>query len=291
VKFHRVYIELSNICGLQCSFCPPQSAPKSIMELDFFEFIIAQVASYTDEVACHVMGDPLALSNLHDYLDLFEKYHLKALLTTSGYFIKQHRVETLLHPAIKQINISLNSFNKNNRGGEVLEGYLEPIFSLIEQKLRGDKEIFINLRLWNLDQAMGERGFNEKIFEAFGRRLGNDLFEGYQSQVHTHIWRIAYKTRFHFDRYFEWPSLDNPYDGDGRCEGLKSHVAILQSGVVVPCCLDSEGVMALGNLHEASLETILTDKRATRIREGFKEGKAVELLCQHCSYKRRFNEK
>jgi len=93
----------------------------------------------------------------------------------------------------------------------------------------------------------------------------------------------------HFDTYFEWPSLNNPVYGDGTCQGLQSHIGILADGRVVPCCLDGDGIMTLGNLHERSLDEILHDERTVRIVNGFKEGKAVEELCQKCSYKERFN--
>jgi hypothetical protein len=101
--------------------------------------------------------------------------------------------------------------------------------------------------------------------------------------------RLASKVLIHFDSYFEWPSLNNRDYGDGTCQGLQSHFAVLASGVVVPCCLDCDGIIELGSLHEHSLSDILAGQRAVDILEGFKEGRAVEELCRKCSYKERFN--
>jgi radical SAM protein with 4Fe4S-binding SPASM domain len=102
--------------------------------------------------------------------------------------------------------------------------------------------------------------------------------------------RLDNKVLLHFDNYFEWPSLQNPIYGHGTCQGLSSHIAILASGVVVPCCLDSQGVMPLGDIKNKSLQEILFDKRAIDIRDGFHKNICIEELCQKCSYKDRFKE-
>ncbi len=289
MKFYRIYIELTNVCGLSCSFCPTKSLPTQEMDLDFFESIVNQAKVYTKEIACHVVGDPLTLSNLDAYLDIIHKHGLKVMLTTSGYFLKKHSYDTLFHPCVKQINISLNSFNKNDTS-ITFEQYMKPVLALCEAKLEREEDIFINLRVWNLDEMMSERTFNETLFEklssAFGTKL--DLKTIYEEKPKS--LRLASKILVHFDNYFEWPSLNNRNYGHGTCQGIQSHVAILASGKVVPCCLDCDGIIELGDLHENTLDEILTAKRAVNMLEGFKEGKAVEELCQKCSYKDRFND-
>jgi radical SAM protein with 4Fe4S-binding SPASM domain len=101
---------------------------------------------------------------------------------------------------------------------------------------------------------------------------------------------LASKVLLNFDDYFEWPSLSNPIYGDGYCGGLDSHFAILSDGKVVPCCLDYEAVIELGDLKHQSLCEILSSNKACAIKEGFKQSMAVEELCQKCSYKSRFIE-
>jgi radical SAM protein with 4Fe4S-binding SPASM domain len=288
MKFYRIYIELTNICGLSCSFCPTKELPNKEMDLVFFESVIAQAKHYTKEIACHVVGDPLTQSNLGAYLDIIHKYGLKAMLTTSGYFLKKHSYDTLFHPCVKQINISLNSYNKNDTS-LTFEQYIIPVLNLCHEKLKRKKELFINLRVWNLDEMMSEYAFNEILFtklnESFGTQLVlKDIYKERPKSI-----RLESKVLVHFDNYFEWPSLNNENYGDGTCQGLQSHVAILASGKVVPCCLDCDGIIELGDLHDSSLEEIVSSKRAQAMLSGFKEGKAVETLCQKCSYKERFN--
>jgi len=288
MKFYRVYIELTNVCGLSCSFCPTKELPSTEMDLAFFESVIVQAKEYTKEIACHVVGDPLTQSNLHEYLDIIHKYGLKAMLTTSGYFLKKHSYNTLFHPCVKQINISLNSFNKNDTS-LTFEQYITPVLALCEAKLAREEELFINLRVWNLDEMMSERAFNDILFEKLSTVFNTSLSLDRIYKERPKSIRVASKILIHFDNYFEWPSLTNKKYGDGTCQGLQSHIGILASGKVVPCCLDCDGIIELGNLHESSLAEILVNMRSTNIIQGFKEAKAVEELCQKCSYKERFN--
>jgi radical SAM protein with 4Fe4S-binding SPASM domain len=257
------------------------------MDLHFFNEVVSQASCYTKEIACHVMGDPLTHTDLASYLNIIEIHDMKAILTTSGYFLKKQSYETLFHSAVKQINVSLNSYNKNDTA-LTFDQYLTPVLALCGEKLAQKADLFINLRVWNLDELMSEASFNrelfEKLSEAFDVKLS--LEEIYQERPKSI--RLAEKILLHFDTYFEWPSLENPVYGDGTCLGLQSHIGILADGRVVPCCLDGEGVITLGNLHEKGLDEILRGERATAMIEGFKKGKAVEELCQKCSYKERF---
>ncbi len=283
MKFNRIYIEITNICGLQCSFCPTSTTNNKIMQLDFFENIVSQAKKFTNEIVLHVMGDPLVLSNIVDYLDIIQKYDIKAMVTTSGFYMPRHTPEVLFHPSIKQINISLNSFNKNSPK-ITLEEYLNPILELCGAKIEHFNEPFLNLRLWNIDANKSEEDFNNQIFHKLSNYFGTKIkYTNEKKGV-----RLASKIILHFDSYFEWPSLSNQIYGDGYCGGLSSHIAILNDGRVVPCCLDYEGVIELGNLHYTKLEDILISDKVSKIRANFMNKKATEELCQKCSYKSRF---
>jgi len=288
MKFYRAYVEITNVCGLKCSFCPVKSLPAVQMPLSLFESVVMQLKPYTREIACHVVGDPLTLGNLSEYLDIIHKYRMRAVLTTSGYFLKKQSYETLFHPCVKQINISLNSYNKNETALS-FEQYIAPVIDLCHAKLEMGENIFINLRVWNLDEMMSERAFNTALFQKLSKTFHTvlDLEEVYREQPKSI--RLDSKILIHFDSYFEWPSLDNRVYGDGTCQGLQSHIAILASGKVVPCCLDCDGIIGLGDMKTDTLREILSGNRAERMIAGFRAGKAVETLCQKCSYKTRFN--
>lgn len=170
------------------------------------------------------------------------------------------------------------------------EAYMEPIIALCHAKLDTAKQMFINLRIWNLDDANSEHTFNETLFAYLENAFKTALHVKTLPMENKATIRLAEKILLHFDRYFEWPSLNHTECFDAPCQGLSSHFGILSSGIVVPCCLDKDGIIALGNLHVTSLQSILEGSRVRDIRQGFAKGKAVELLCQKCLYKQRFKE-
>ena len=257
------------------------------MPLDFFNSVITQLQPYTKSLAFHVMGDPLTLSNLDEYLDTTFDKGFEVELTTSGYYLQGKSFQTLFHPAVRQVNISLNSFNKNSLN-LTFDDYMDAVLKLCSEKVANYPKPFINLRLWNFDEACSEADFNQRLFEKLEEAfdISLDLEKLYKD--HLKSIRLASKVLLHFDSYFEWPTLQSTHNSQGSCYGLKSHIGILADGSVVPCCLDGDGVINLGNLYEQKLEDILSSKRAIAISKGFTEGKAVEELCQKCSYKDRF---
>ena len=152
--------------------------------------------------------------------------------------------------------------------------------------------MFINFRIWNLDENQSAKAFNQKVFEYANAFFGVNLdLEDIYIQKPKNI-KVARKIFFNFDDYFSWPTLQsNHFQENGYCHGLSSHFGILSSGSVVPCCLDKDGIINLGNVHNESIENILNSLRVKKIQMGFSNHKAVELLCQKCEYKTRFDER
>ena len=101
--------------------------------------------------------------------------------------------------------------------------------------------------------------------------------------------RIAHRTYLEYGDKFDWPDLTAP-EGSQKifCYGLRDQLGVLCDGTVVPCCLDHEGNLALGNLLNEDMETILNSPRAKAIYEGFSHREATEELCRKCGYARRF---
>lgn len=291
MKFSRAYVEITNICGLSCSFCPSKEQSYQTMGVDFFKHALQELKPYTDEIALHVMGDPMVLSNLREYLDCAHAFGFKVMITTSGFYLDEVRRQNLFHPSLRQVNISLNSFNKNSVSC-TFEAYMEPILALCDEKLSRKGDFFINLRLWNLDDVHSESHFNERLFALLKEHFSlKQEALALQISGERQSIRLASKVLLHFDRYFEWPSLHNRVVGDGYCLGLQKQIAVLADGRVVPCCLDGEGIITLGNLHVTNLDKILQSERSTYIREGFERAMCTEELCQKCSYKERFKTK
>lgn len=258
------------------------------MDLELFDSLNSELKELTKELAYHIVGDPLVLKNLNEYLNISKKHRLKVNITTTANNINKTHYETLQNEAIKQINFSINSYNANSHK-KSFEEYLEPILNFVSFAQTSKHEYFINFRIWNLDEEKSAKDFNTKVFarinEFFKTTL--DIEKIYKDKPKSI--RLARKIFIHFDSYFSWPRLNSEViSKNGFCYGLSSHFGILASGDVVPCCLDQNACINLGNIKEYSIKEILSSKRAKLIKEGFKKGILLEELCQKCDYRTRF---
>jgi radical SAM protein with 4Fe4S-binding SPASM domain len=316
-RFAKVYIEISNLCNLQCSFCPEVLRDKKILAATDFKKIIEAVEPFTDRITLHLMGEPLLHPQFIEIMTIVKASSLRVELTTNAILLKRQQDLLLQSAAIRQINFSLQSY-MDNFPGKALENYLAPILEFTEaaQALRPD--LFVNFRLWSL-QAEPEvlRGNKLKVkipqsqqlqqseppqrlpipqdlvalLQLFSVKFKAKLPEAVDVRAQK-SWKLTDKVRIHWDTRFEWPSLDNTISNPkGFCYGLKSQIGIHADGTVVPCCLDKEAKINLGNILQSSLAEILATTRAKSILSNFARGLACEELCQKCSFKDRFKNK
>ncbi len=287
-KFKKIYIEISNICNLQCDFCPEVVRDKKIMGEDLFEKIIAEMGPLTDEVCFHLMGEPLAHPQFSRFVEICAQYKVPVNITTNGTLLNDSRSISLLHPIVRQVNFSLQSFESNFQG-QSDEAYLNKIFNFTKQALRERPDLYINYRFWNLAEATIDP--NQKSIdkiEAYFNVTVNRSIDVTLRKSRKLLGRLY----LHFDTRFEWPSLNAPLRANhGFCYGLSSHMAIHADGTVVPCCLDKEAGVDLGNCKNQSVQSVLDGPRAIRVADGFKRYTLVESLCQRCTFIERFDKK
>lgn len=284
--FKKIYIEISNICNIQCSFCPVVERDKEMMSIDQFRRILIQAKPLAQEICLHLMGEPLAHPKIEDILKICDENEVKIQLTTNGLLIKRYQDLIINSRCIRQINFSLQSY-KDNFPNKDLRPYLIPIlgFTLLLNERR--PEAYVNLRLWNVD---AESQDNEEIFKEVEKFYEIEIKRTVDvgNIKSKRIWNRVY---LHFDSRFEWPDLKIPNQGEqGRCHGILNHIGIHTNGVVVPCCLDKEAQINLGNCLDQNLVDILASPRAMAMKKGFQENKRVEELCKHCSYITRFTK-
>ena len=285
-----MHIEITNICNLKCTFCPPKILPNGTMSLEKFDDLNFQLKPYTKELAYHMVGDPLVLSNLNEYLNISLKHELKVNITTTANNINEKHYLALMNPTIKQINFSINSYNANSHK-KSLDEYLNPILDFVKFAQQEKHEYFINFRIWNLDEEKSAKEFNKKVFDKINETFNTNIdLENVYKERPKNI-RIDRKIFFNFDEYFNWPSLENEIvSSNGFCYGLDSHFGILTSGDVVPCCLDQNACINLGNTNTTQISDILNSNRVKAIQNGFRKNIVVEELCQKCEYRTRFDK-
>jgi len=275
-RFNKIYLEISNVCNLKCAFCPGTKRKPHVMTEVEFSALLPKIRPYTDFLYFHLMGEPLLHPNLERFLELAGDTGFKVILTTNGTLLARQQDMLLHSPALHKVNVSLHAFEANDLAVPFFK-YLEDCFAF-GQAAEGKK--LVVYRLWNNG---GQNEMNTRILEAM-----HTHFPAHWVQERKGI-RIGNRIFLEYGDKFDWPDLSAENTGDRVfCYGLRDQLGILCDGTVVPCCLDHEGDIALGNLHKESLDQILEKDRAKAIYEGFSDKKAVEELCKHCGFARRF---
>ena len=290
-KYKKVYLEITNVCNLKCDFCPETKRKAEFMSKAAFEQILDQIKPFTDYIYLHVKGEPLLHPNLGEFLDISYEKGFKVNMTTNGTLIDQIADVLISKPAVRQINFSLHSVDRNQKK-ICKDEYIDSILRFSNRAI-AESNIIISLRLWNLDKALvkdDQRKRNAdiilKIEENF--KLPYHI-QGNLSE--TKALKIGNRVYLNQDCEFKWPDLKEEEDfTEGSCYGLRNQVAILVNGTVVPCCLDGEGIINLGNIFECNFSDIVHGKRAENIRLGFCNHNVVEELCRKCGYRKRFNQ-
>ncbi|MGL5964381.1 MAG: radical SAM/SPASM domain-containing protein [Fusobacteriaceae bacterium] len=288
-KFKKVYIEISNICNLKCSFCPTTKRKAQYMSTDNFTRILKEVKEYTKHIYLHVKGEPLFHPNLFELLEIAKKEDFFVNITTNGTLIKNCTNLLLGDLAPRQINFSLHSFDGDFETIDY-NNYLENILLFTEKSLEKN-QTYISLRLWNFnkdDKDSSQQKGNNYILEKIERKFNLD-YKLSELIIPGKGLKIKDKLYINSDLEFKWPELgDSYYEEKGFCHGLRNQVAILVDGTVVPCCLDGEGVVNLGNVFRDNFRDIIESERAKAIYCGFSNHTAVEELCRNCSFKEKF---
>ncbi|MCX4364775.1 MAG: SPASM domain-containing protein [Bacilli bacterium] len=263
--FKKVYVEITNNCNLHCSFCAYNKRPQKFVSLDEFNIILEKLEGYTNHLYLHVLGEPLLHPHINELIDLASKRY-QINITTNGYLIAR----IIDNQNIRQLNISLHSFHESNKLS--LKEYLRPIFEVAAKLSR---KTYINYRLWIKNEH------TQEILQYLNEEYKTNLTLATLKKNTT----LAPNIFLNINKEFLWPSVNNNLmDYTGTCYALRDHIAILVDGTVVPCCLDAEGIINLGNIYNSALEDIIKGKRYQQMLTCFKENKKCEELCQHCNF-------
>lgn len=281
MRLAKAYVEITNICNRNCSFCPKTQRAPGQMSPEAFGLIGQKLRPYCRFIYLHLMGEPLLHSQLEEILSICQKLDFWVIITTNGTLLAQRRQLLLAASALHKVNISLHGFEANKER-RVRQAVAE-ISSFVRQAAQ--KGILCCFRLWNLDgdDGPGENRENPEILA--------QLHQEFPGAWQENSWgyRLQNKVFLAWGRRFSWPSLSERENEDRHfCYGLVDQIGVLWDGTVVPCCLDHEGDIPLGNLFRQSMEDILASPRAQAILDGFVHKRAVEPLCRRCGYALRF---
>lgn len=279
----KAYLEITNVCNLNCSFCPGTRRAPGFLSPEQFRLLAGRLRPHTEYLYLHLMGEPLLHPHLEALLDIAAQLSFQVVVTTNGLLLPHLGDLLCSSPPVRKVSVSLHSFEGNSSPGD-LTSYLSACTLFARRAAEAGKHCA--LRLWNLDGdgTQGENTCNQVILDQLERAFPRPWKEGWQGTT------LAPRIYLEWGERFEWPDLEAPEEGkSGFCHGLRDQVGVLWDGTVVPCCLDHEGDIPLGSLYEYTLEEILNSPRARAIYDGFSHGQAVEELCRRCGFRRRFS--
>ena len=286
-RFKKIYIETTNICNLSCNFCPKTSRELGFMDTESFKEIINKAKEYTNHIYLHLMGEPFLNKNLGSFLQIAKEANINVNITSNGTLINNVKDILISSGAVRQINISLHSFEANQNSINFYD-YLNNILQFIEEA-NEKTEIICSLRLWNIDteELKANNNLNLEILKLIEDKL-KIKFSIKEALLDKRGIKLKERVYLNMAEKFSWPdSTISLISEEVFCHGLRDQIGILLDGTVVPCCLDSEGKIPLGNIFREELEDIINSKRAVDIYNGFSQRKAVEELCKRCGYAKR----
>jgi radical SAM protein with 4Fe4S-binding SPASM domain len=284
-KFKKVYIEITNVCNLACKFCPQSKRKKEFISVEDFKLVIDEAKDYTDMVCLHVKGEPLLHPNLEEILNVCEDNNISVNITTNATLLLKNINIILNSKSVRQLNLSLHSISQNEFDKDK---YLCDIIKSV-RLINNNTNIFISYRLWNLsDIKLNDK--NKFIIDRLSKEYNIDnLLELAKENKFVKLKENIFLNQ---DIEFVWPSLNlDIIDTKGKCMALKHQLAVLVNLDVVPCCLDQEGDIKLGNLKEERLNDILNKDITNKIIKGFENQNLVHPLCQRCEFRTKFNDK
>lgn len=285
-KYKKVYIEITNICNLKCNFCPATKRQLKYMNKEEFSHVISQVKPFSEYIYFHLMGEPLLNPEIEPFLEICYDNRLYVNITTNGTLLKRAKDILLKAPALRKVSISVHSFEANESNIE-LHQYISDIMDFVKEA--SGKGVICELRLWNGESEgiQASNNLNTNILEIIEQSMNMDFSLQAAIEQSNNI-KLGNRLFLHLAQKFEWPDINRDIIDEGVfCYGLRDQFGILVDGTVVPCCLDNEGNISLGNIFTQPLSEILNSDRARKIYNGFSARNAVEELCKKCGYAKR----
>ncbi|MDF2669303.1 MAG: Fe-S oxidoreductase [Paenibacillus sp.] len=290
-KFKKFYIEITSVCNLACTFCPQTKRQANFIKVDAFTKILDEIKPHTDSIYFHVKGEPLLHPKIDELLDLSHERGFKVNITSNGTLLPKVKHKIMNKPALRQLNFSLHSFD-GHEGSTNKEQYVTTVLDFAKEAVT-HTNVIVSLRLWNLTEdntTNVERNRNSQILEMIEKDFNLD-FKIESKFARGSGVKISKQIYLNQDHEFKWPDLKEEEDeGKGFCHGLRNQAGILVDGTVIPCCLDGEGVINLGNINQTPFSEIIEGERANKLYDGFSRREVVEELCRKCGYRKRFNE-
>ncbi len=317
IPMKRIHLELTNVCNLNCVFCPKSvmTRPAGFIDTGLAKKAITEIAEngLCEKITFHVMGEPTLHPDFFEILDHAALQRLDVGLTTNGTALSGQIGKRLLDYELHQVDVSLQtpdekSFALRKAGALTFRRYHDGIMDFFSEYHRRYPRSIFKFRLMNtaMKANSGESGQISvisstaelrNIVERYSRIIhgllglpfpGSASFESKLKSLVHYKWNVIEVLPNVFFETYLLSGWGNAFDDDvtplsrGYCFGMRDHFGILLNGDLVLCCIDYDGKTKIGNIGESSIREILSSDRLAEIMDGFKGFRLVHPHCRHC---------
>lgn len=258
-KITSIQFEVTNSCNLKCKMCPVNNGmkrKKGFMDFNLFKKVLDENSNVEFGLFFN-WGEPMLHPRIIDMLEYARDRKVKTFITTNLTTIDtKEKMTEFLKCNLSRITISLDGFE---------DSYT---------KIRGYDYNIIEKRLQQLIELRNKLKLDTKI----------DVNMVIMPETEKHVLKFFKKWSEVVDRIQIQPSISfTPRKRNSRCkEFWRGNVIVLWDGKVVPCCVDYEGEMVLGDANKEKLSNIWNSKNAKTFRKMHNK-KTFPRVCQNCN--------
>jgi len=268
------WLDIHRGCNLRCVMCPQSKGLKPRlmrMSLDMFQGVIDDVCETRPLVRLYMSGEPLLHEDLLEMIAYAAARHCQTAIHTNATLLAPEVSEKLLASSLNYL-----SFSFDGCSAAVYEQLRPPAkFECVESNIRH----YLGLR------RQGGRGPHTAV-EIIRMRETDRWLQDFVGR-----WTTDGIDEVRIAEYMTWHGLvedrrvENAPPGAGYnpCAAPFNHGCILSDGTVVPCCLDVDGEMPLGNVTEKSFREIWRGNDYRRLRLAILTGTFPSgCICDGC---------
>ncbi len=243
--------------------------PKGFMTFKTFKKVVDDVKSFKPEVVLHHSGESLLHPRVFDFIRYAKKNGLVVGVTTNGIVLAKDSFG-ILDTGIDRVNISLAGADEGDyaavRPGAEFAAAIYNIERIAAEKLkRGVKtKIFVNIvktrNNSNKISVIRKRLLTIKGIDGLIVRGLMDWSGGVDIGSMRPVKRTLMKPAIYCKRLLKLALKGT------LCESPSESAAVLWDGVVVPCCFDYNGTLALGNITKRGFMAIYNAPRTEALR-------------------------
>ena len=252
-----VMLEVTNTCNLKCRFCPAVNLKrkKGFMDVGLAGKVLKQCKNL-QYVYLYDWGEPLLHPELDRIIETATRLGHRTFMVTNGTLLVPELSEKIIAAGLSTICFSIDGIDETYeyfRGVEydLVRENVER-FLKVKERLNPDLRVEINYVVSELSE-----GAVERFREIWGPKVDHITFQ---------------------------PMLT--YQNVPRrrpCRELwKGTLVVFWDGTVVACCVDYEGLLAVGDAKKDSMNALLNSQAMVRLRRGHAKGNFCSL-CSYCS--------